>query len=74
MAKPRADRHNVEILKHHRQSDVYIDGRYLVVNMKISLKSRKGRQIALETAEEILAQTSKNRTYPEPAPFPDEAS
>ena len=50
------NRSNITILKHHRTSDVYIDasGRYLHVSMKISLKSKKGRAIARETAMEIL--------------------
>ena len=45
---------NLTILKHHRTSDVYIDGRYLHVVAKISLRSRRGREIARETALTIL--------------------
>lgn len=45
---------NLTILKHHRSSDVYIDGRYLHVVAKISLRSRRGREIARETAQTIL--------------------
>ena len=44
----------INILKHHRTSDVFVDGRYLCVSMKISLKSKRGRQIARETAETLL--------------------
>ena len=51
------NRSTIRILKHHRTSDVYIDasGRYLHVSMKISLRSKKGRSIARETAQTILA-------------------
>ncbi len=48
------NRKAVKILKHHRASDVYIDGRYLHVNSKISLRSVRGREIARETALTIL--------------------
>jgi hypothetical protein len=51
---PWVRRSNVRILKHHRTSDVYVDGRYLHVSMKISLRSKRGRDIARETAETIL--------------------
>jgi len=44
----------VKVLKHHRTVDVFTDGRYLHVSMKISTESKKGRQIARETAAEIL--------------------
>lgn len=43
----------IKILKHHRASSVYIEGRYLVVESRTSLKSKRGREIALETATEI---------------------
>lgn len=46
-------RKTVKTLKHHRTSDVYVDGRYLVVNARMSLKSKRGREIARETAMEI---------------------
>jgi hypothetical protein len=45
---------NLTILKHHRSADVYIDGRYLHVVAKISLRSKRGREIARETAQTIL--------------------
>ncbi len=48
-------RGKVKVLKHHRTSDVYINGRYLHVDMKISMKSKRGRNIARETAMEILS-------------------
>jgi 5-carboxymethyl-2-hydroxymuconate isomerase len=48
------NRRTVKILKHHRTSDVYVDGRYLHVSMKISLKSKRGREVAQETAETIM--------------------
>jgi hypothetical protein len=48
-------RKHARILKHHRNSAVYIDGRYLHVDMKISMKSKRGREIARETAGEILS-------------------
>jgi len=48
-------RGKVKVLKHHRTCDVYTNGRYLHVDMKISLKSRRGRAIARETATEILS-------------------
>ena len=51
---PRTNRTKVKVLKHHRTSDVFTDGRYLIANMKISTHSKKGRQIARETAEAIL--------------------
>jgi hypothetical protein len=47
------NREHVKILKHHRNAAVYIDGRYLHTDMKVSLKSKRGREIALETAEAI---------------------
>lgn len=47
-------RSNARILKHHRTSDVYIDGRYLHASMKISLKSKRGLEVARETALTIL--------------------
>lgn len=50
----RGRRSNVKILKHHRTSDVFVDGRYLIVSMKISLRSKRGREIAQETADTIL--------------------
>ena len=52
-------RDNTEIMKHHRTSDVYKRGRYLHVNMKISLRSRRGREIARETAR--LAASGNSR-------------
>ena len=45
---------NVKIHKHHRNSAVYEQGRYLCVEMKISLKNKRGREIAQETAQAIL--------------------
>jgi len=48
------NRKPITVLKHHRTSDVYIDGRYLVVSMKISLRSKRGREIGRETAQEIM--------------------
>ncbi len=53
MKMPWNKNNNIEILKHSPGSDVYMDGRYLVVNMRISLKSDRGRSIAGETAAEI---------------------
>ncbi len=53
-------RGNIRILKHHRTSDIYIDGRYLHVSMKISLRSKRGRDIARETAETILLALANN--------------
>jgi hypothetical protein len=51
---------NVRILKHHRTSDIYLSGRYLHVSMKISLRSKRGRDIARETAETILLALANN--------------
>jgi tellurite resistance protein len=48
------DRTKVKVLKHHRAVDVFTDGRYLHVSMKISTQSKNGRQLARETAAEIL--------------------
>ncbi len=48
------NRKTVSILKHHRSSDVYIDGRYLHVSSKISMRSVRGREVARETALTIL--------------------
>lgn len=53
-------RKHVKILKHHRNLAVYIDGRYLCVDMKISTRSKRGREIARETAEAILAEVGGN--------------
>lgn len=50
----RIDRTKVKVLKHHRAVDVFTDGRYLHVSMKISTQSKNGRQLARETAAEIL--------------------
>ena len=50
------NRKHVRILKAHRNSDVYVDGRYLHVNAKISTQSKRGREIARETAQAILAE------------------
>ncbi len=47
-------RGNIKVLMHHRTSDVYTNGRYLHVDMKISTRSKRGREIARETAGEIL--------------------
>ena len=47
-------RGKVKVLKHHRTSDVYLSGRYLHADMKISMKSKRGREIARETAAAIL--------------------
>ena len=51
---PRIDRTKVKVLKHHRTVDVFTDGRYLHVSMKLSRRSTKGRELARETAAEIL--------------------
>lgn len=45
---------HVTILKHHRNSAVYLEGRYLHVDTKVSMKSKRGREIATETAHTIL--------------------
>ena len=50
----RIDRTKVKVLKHHRTVDVFTDGRYLHVSMKISTESKTGRQLARETAATIL--------------------
>lgn len=50
---------NLTILKHHRSADVYIDGRYLHVVAKISLRSKRGREIARETVLTILEAIKK---------------
>lgn len=47
---------HAKIVKHHRNSNVYIDGRYLHVDAIVSMRSKKGRQLARETAEAILSQ------------------
>lgn len=47
-------RKHVKIVKYHRNSTVYIDGRYLCVDTKISTRSKNGRQIARETVQAIL--------------------
>lgn len=49
-------RKHARILKGHRNSSVYVDGRYLHVDTKISVKSKRGRELARETAEAILAE------------------
>ncbi len=51
---------HVTILKHQRNSIVYVDGRYLHVDMKVSTRSKTGRQIARDTAVTILNQVGQN--------------
>ena len=48
------NRKHARILKHHRNSSVYVDGRYLHVDTKVSVKSKRGRELARETAAAIL--------------------
>ncbi len=47
-------RKHVEIIKHHRNSSVYIDGRYMHVDSKLSMRSKRGRELAIETANAII--------------------
>lgn len=58
--RTRIDRTKVKVRKHHRTVDVFTDGRYLHVSMKISRRSTKGRQLARETATEILNVVGSN--------------
>lgn len=58
------NRKTVKILKHHRTSDVYIDGRYLVVASKISMRSKRGLEIARETALTILQAIEESEDSP----------
>lgn len=53
---------HVTILKHQRNATVYLDGRYLHVDMKISTRSKTGRQIARETAQTILAEVGASES------------
>ena len=53
-------RKHARILKHHRNTAVYIDGRYLHVDTKISTQSVRGRELARETAAAILGAVGKN--------------
>ncbi len=63
---------HVRIIKHHRNAAVYQDGRYLHVDMKISTRSKKGRQIARETAMAILGEVHLNEdAHDLPAGFED---
>ena len=54
------NRKHVHILKHHRSSAVYVDGRYLHTDMKVSTRSKRGREIARETCSAILAEVGAN--------------
>ena len=58
------------ILKHHRHSSVYIDGRYLHVDTKVSMRSKRGRELARETARAILSAVaqSENRAADKVSP------
>ena len=51
---------HAEIFKHHRNTAVYVDGRYLHVDTKVSTRSERGRRLARETAEAILLAVHKN--------------
>lgn len=61
MKTPRTNRTKVKILKHHRTSDVFTDGRFLIVNMKVSRRSKRGREIARETALAIFEEVGAYR-------------
>ena len=53
---------HARILKHHRNSAVYVDGRYLHVDTKVSTRSKRGRELARETAEAILQEVGATET------------
>ena len=64
----------ITILNYHRNSTVYMDGRYLGVDMKLSARSKRSREIARETAAYILSVVGANEAAhdvmqnPPPAP------
>lgn len=49
-------RRHARILMSRRNAAVYIDGRYLHVDAKLSTKSKRDREIARDLAEEILTE------------------
>ena len=66
--KPRKS--NVKIVMHHRNSTVYQQGRYLVVETRASVNSKKGRQIIRETAEAMLEAISAEGPLAQERPKP----
>lgn len=51
----RRKRHqNIKVIRHHTDADMFLDGRYLVVNMSTSLESVRGRELAREIANRIM--------------------
>jgi len=46
----------VEVLMHRAGATVYMDGRYLVIDARMSTKSKKGREALMDLADAILAQ------------------
>jgi len=45
---------------HRRNAAAYVDGRYLHVDAKLSVKSKRDREIARELASTILAEVGAN--------------
>ena len=55
-------RKHARIVKHHRNSSVYVEGRYLHVDTKLSIRSKRGREIARETARAIFDEVGTGET------------
>lgn len=56
---------NIDILLHRRGlASVYTDGRYLVVEARVSLSAKRGRDIANDIATAVLKELS-----PKPEPL-----
>ncbi len=45
---------------HHRKAAAYVDGRYLHVDAKLSVKSKRDREIAREVSTAILHEVGAN--------------
>lgn len=63
------------ILKHHADATVYLDGRdqrELVIEMRVSLKAKKGRTLVGEVIDIMRAQlaAAQEDATPPPAPEP----
>lgn len=58
----RRKRHRkIEVLKGTPGATLVRDGRYLIANMSVSLKSHRGRRMALDLAAEIASAVDQHR-------------
>lgn len=55
-------RKHIDVVVHRPGATVYQDGRYLSADMKISTRSKRGRQVARDIANSILAEVGANET------------